>query len=132
MRPDAAPAGHYKLSTCALVLPAVLLLGCAQLSPQDAANLEYGEPPANYEQRVKSWFRFRDPYSAVWNIGSPRKAYYFAGVGKPVPGWIVPVTVNAKAVTGGYAGEESHRFFFHGAEMERIDPTVPNRHHEAG
>jgi hypothetical protein len=110
----------------ALILVALCAFaGCStQLSPQQFAGLEYGPPPENYQERIKSWFRLRDPYSAVWTFEPPRKGYYNPPFGKPTPGWIVAMTVNARNGFGGYVGEQPNRFFFYGGKMDKIDETL--------
>jgi hypothetical protein len=82
------------------------LLGCATPDP----SIEVGTPPADYEQRVKSYFEnvLIDPDSAHYKIGTPYRAYLDAplirGGGIEWNGWAVDVLINAKNRMGGYSG----------------------------
>lgn len=99
---------------------AFLLVSCARLQPVNptiAANADYGEYPDKYEEIVKDYFssRLKDPYSAVYGIGKPYKAYLReapARGGEPSAfGYIVEVGVNAKNSFGGYVGEQYYKLF---------------------
>lgn len=97
---------------CFVILSVILLTSCATVSREEAATADFGPYPANYEEQVKHFFNqtLKDPYSAVYRIGTPRKGVATKGLifgGGKVYGWIMPVGVNAKNSFGGYVGERT-------------------------
>ncbi|MGZ0378378.1 membrane lipoprotein lipid attachment site-containing protein [Citrobacter freundii] len=86
-------------------------------SQQQIASASYGEPPADYKEKISQYVssRLLDPYSAKIEIGKPYKAYSqdnVVGGGLVRFGWAVPVMTNAKNAYGGYTGYKPSRFIF--------------------
>jgi hypothetical protein len=63
----------------------LLLLACACSSPiyrqptaEELANADYGQPPVDYEERVKALalVRYRDRSVAAVQVGTPRRSWY--------------------------------------------------------
>ena len=83
----------------------------AHAETEQVANVNFGQLPKNYQTMMRGYFslRLRDPYSAVYRFGTPRKAMTQDGIfvgHKRHYGWVVPVWVNAKNGFGGYVGEQ--------------------------
>lgn len=98
------------------ILILAVLTGCASVSPKELATADFGPYPTEHENIIKNYAgrMLNDPYSAVYNFGTPRKGVAQDGIalgGKKHFGWIVPVTINAKNDFGAYTGERSHYFF---------------------
>lgn len=101
------------------MLVVALLLGCATATKEEISKADFGNPPINIEASVKGLMaqRLKDPYSAMYRFGNPRKGVTQDGLllgGKKRFGWIVPVGINAKNSFGGYTGEQMHYFLFSG------------------
>lgn len=107
--------------------------GCASsYFAKPAATADYGQAPADYEAAIKQHFEYllKDPESARYRIGTPRKAYgNHAGIqggGIRWTGYLVKVQVNAKNGFGGYAGYKPYLVLFSG---NTIDKVVPGESH---
>jgi len=93
----------------------LLLAGCVTVSKEDIAQADFGVFPTNFEADIKNLMaqRLKDPYSAVYRFGTPRRGYCQDGLAvghKKHFGWVVAVGVNAKNAFGAYVGEEIHYF----------------------
>lgn len=100
-----------------LFAAALLLSGCATVTPQDIARADFGSPPTNYEQAIKGLMEqtLKDPDSAKYKFEAPVKGFAQDGFlrgGKKHFGYIVMTQINAKNSYGGYTGAESYAFFF--------------------
>lgn len=99
-----------------VVLATCLLLSGCFAKPDPGAN--YGELPADYQQQAQTYFAdvLKDPDSARYKFGTPRRAYGNNGLvygGKiAFVGWAVPVYINAKNSFGGYTGYEPYLVIF--------------------
>lgn len=60
--------------------------------------------------------KLRDPTSAVYTCGSPRRAWTNV-YGKITYGWAVNCTINAKNAYGGYVGAKPYGFLFQGQRV---------------
>jgi uncharacterized protein YceK len=102
-----------KLLICLTV--ALTLGGCATTvrrpSPEAVAAATFSPVPADIEGRIKAQYQvmLKDPYSAVYQFGAPRRAY-FRGPSGMVYGYMVAVHVNAKNSYGGYTGGELYHW----------------------
>lgn len=77
-------------------------------TPAELASADVGRYPENYETIVKDWAsnNLKDPQSAVFKgISKPRKEFIYAQC-KPVFGYTVCATINAKNSYGGYTGNK--------------------------
>lgn len=102
----------------ALLLSLVLLAGCAASSsfarPSNMDAASWGDPPADYEERIRSHFDsfLKDGASARFRIQPPVRAYANQGLihGGAVrwKGYLVRVDVNAKNSFGAYTGWKSY------------------------
>jgi len=105
------------------IASALLLSGCATaVSKQEAATARFEPLPDNYQQLIREFNvgRLKDPYTAVYRFGQPRRGYWQDGIalgGKKHFGYIVPVGINARNSFGGYVGEQ---MFYYGYENGRI------------
>jgi len=100
--------------------------GCATVSKDEAATANFGPFPDRYQDGVKAMMspRLKDPYSAVYNFGIPRKGVARDGLifgCKKHYGWIIPVGINAKNSFGGYVGEQ--QYYFMVSEGRAMDIT---------
>lgn len=98
------------------VVLAASLSGCATITPEQATTANFGPLPEDYQAQIKALLNttLKDPYSAVYNFGTPRHGVSKEGLiygGKQHYGWIVPVGVNARNSFGGYTGEDTRYFF---------------------
>lgn len=97
-------------------LAAVIFSGCSFQKPMPT--MSYGEAPSDYESQITEYFQrtLKDPDSAKYKFGTPRRAYVNAPLayGGEVTwvGYAVPVQVNAKNGFGGYAGFQPFTFLF--------------------
>ncbi|MBC2677546.1 hypothetical protein [Pseudomonas baltica] len=76
----------------------------------ELASADAGKYPQNYEEIVKNWASdsLKDPQSAVFKgISKPRKEFIYAQR-KPVFGYTVCATINAKNSYGGYTGNKMY------------------------
>lgn len=94
----------------------LLLPGCATTettAPLDAAKIDYGAYPENFEQIVKDHFTKtrNDPGAAQFRFGKPFSGYIQEGplMGKKVQdaGYFVEVWLKAKDRTGNYLPERA-------------------------
>ncbi len=105
-----------KFSTITILLGTMILFqGCAEtkkaLPAQNFNMTDYGPAPSvkKYKGEIKGEIQavLKDPYSAKFKFGKPRRAYYrLKYIEKAIPGWIIPCTVNAKNSFGGYSGDK--------------------------
>ena len=94
----------------------IVMNGCAETEkviPTPSFSVsDYGPIPSvqNYKGKIKAQIQaiLKDPYSAKFEFGKPRRAYYRLKYlnEKAIPGWIIPCIVNAKNSFGGYTGEK--------------------------
>lgn len=102
-----------------LLALATLLGGCAGLAPLPP-NPDFGPPPVAYEESIKAHMEtmLKDPESARYRFGQPRKGYANRGMayGGQVlfVGYVVPVQVNAKNSFGGYTGFKPYQALVYG------------------
>ncbi|HEY1173563.1 MAG TPA: hypothetical protein VGH19_19520 [Verrucomicrobiae bacterium] len=92
-----------------LSLSTALLCGCASVSKTEIEQARFDPVPANIETLIKQDMgtRLNDPYSAVYEFGTPRRGFSqdgFAVGGKKRLGYIIPIQVNAKNLYGAYVG----------------------------
>lgn len=105
----------------------IVLSACATPPTADAIrSADYGNRPHPelMPYAVKNYmskFLF-DPYSAVYNCSTPRKAWVIAGVsgdrqnvntGETYYGYFSTCTINAKNRFGGYTGAQEYDFLIH-------------------
>lgn len=124
---------HIKLSlSCIILLVACWLGGCATtpITPEQIAQGDYGPAPTEHQTYLKSYFAtiLKDPYSAVYQIGTPYKGYMtkapIAGGGIDKFGWFVKVGVNAKNSYGGYTGVKQYLFFYKNGTWEDVSSLL--------
>ena len=100
------------------ILIPIVLLGCANLSPDQKTELDHLPPPTGYQEKTKAIVdpELRDPYTAHYRFTEPRKAYFTngfdvsKGLGVAGVGYLEIVYVNAKNGFGGYTGEQPMYF----------------------
>jgi hypothetical protein len=91
----------------------------------------FGSPPEKVEEPIKAAFNeiLRDPFSAQYEFGSPRKAWWGHPGALAVNrwmrlGWGVPVRVNAKNGFGGYTGWKAYVVFLRdGVVHSMVEPN---------
>src|ERR1041385_9147937 len=94
----------------------ILFIGCATPpSNEQLSNLDYGEPPKDYEATIKKYFDgvLFDPYSAHYDFEAPQQYWVKApplSGGQLYAGYLVRVGVNAKNRLGGYVGKTMYGF----------------------
>lgn len=90
----------------------VLYAGCAtslkRPSPEAIAAARFDALPAEIETLVKAQYTniLKDPYSAVYRFGAPKRVYFQGPNNSRLFGTAIPVHVNAKNSYGGYTGGE--------------------------
>src|SRR2546423_5045026 len=91
----------------------IALSGCAgaTASWEELAAADFGPVPTRHEDAIKELVSrsFKDPYSAVYRFGPPRKAFGQTGWavgGQKYFGYVIPVSINAKNSYGAYTGEK--------------------------
>lgn len=110
-----------QLMIAAPMAMAILLSGCAGLAPLPP-NADFGPPPVAYEEAIKAHMeaKLKDPDSAKYRFGQPRKGYANKGMalgGQVIfVGYVVPFQVNAKNSFGGYTGFKPFQALVHGGE----------------
>jgi len=107
------------LHTILILFILMLSTSCATtvVSQKEIDMADFGLPPVNYEYDIKNLMSnlLKDPNSAIYEFGDPRKGYIkdgWAAGGKVRYGYIVPVSVNAKNSYGGYAGKKLYYYLF--------------------
>lgn len=103
---------HFLLMLAA----APVLAACASSFETPGPTYWYGSPPkaAYYEDYIKEYFAtvLKDPESARYRFGSPRRAYMNNGLihggGIGWAGYAIVVGINAKNSYGGYTGEQPY------------------------
>ena len=111
IRKTAAPGRRLALG--AALAAFVVLTGCATsagFAKPDMDPKNWGDPPADYEQRIRAHFDtfLKDGPSARYKFEAPVRAYANQGLiyggGVRWVGYLVKVEVNAKNSFGGYVG----------------------------
>jgi hypothetical protein len=98
-----------------IISPIVWLSACVSVepTPSQIPDYYYGSKPSDNEavETVKKYMSTRlfDPYSAVYECGSPRKARASRG-GQTDYGYAISCTINAKNRFGGYVGVQPYNF----------------------
>lgn len=87
------------------------------VSQKEIDMADFGQPPVNYEYDIKNLMSnlLKDPNSAIYEFGAPKKGYTKDGWGaggKIHFGYVVPVYVNAKNSYGGYSGKKLYYYLF--------------------
>ncbi|MFZ5621157.1 MAG: hypothetical protein ACOY5W_09070 [Pseudomonadota bacterium] len=110
-----------RISRLSLVLLiAITMNGCAASFKRPPEDAYYGPPPDDYEESIREYFstRLKDPDSARYEFGKPRRAYInhalIQGGGVQWFGYAVDVIINAKNSYGGYVGRRKYFVFFRG------------------
>ncbi|MBI5587185.1 MAG: hypothetical protein HY889_02335 [Deltaproteobacteria bacterium] len=92
-----------------IIVILLLITGCVGSlpTPEQLANENFGECPANYKERIMAQINENlfDPYSAMYRFSEPEKYVSGGKFGKRVV-----VYVNAKNRFGGYVGEEIRNY----------------------
>ncbi len=96
-----------KVAGLLIVTSIFFLVGCGLKSPPSSTELisaNFGSYPENYQEIIIRHFgrSLFDPYSAVYEFSTPRKAYIYNF--EYIYGWGVIGTLNAKNRFGGYVG----------------------------
>lgn len=122
---------HLKKLIASLMFVSCLMVlaGCVSVSPQELANVHFGDCPASYQDDIKKLKSntLKDPYSAVYTFGEPRKGVAQDGLlrgGRKYFGWIVPVQLNAKNSFGAYTGNKQYYFFFYNRRIVDVTPAM--------
>lgn len=94
----------------------LIMNGCAEtekaVPTQKFSMADYGAKPSvqSYKAKIQAKIqaKLKDPYSAKFKFGNPRRAHYELKhlKGTFIPGWIIPCIVNAKNSYGGYTGQK--------------------------
>lgn len=128
---------RHLLST--VLILSFFLGGCTSAFKKPDQNADYGITPTNIREQVTTHFSqiLKDPDSAKYNIGKPRKTYVNQGLiyGGTVAftAYMVPVEVNAKNSFGGYVGFKPYMTFFkNGVLIKHVEGTSHVLVHEIG
>ncbi|AMO82119.1 MULTISPECIES: lipoprotein [Hafniaceae] len=111
-----------------LLVGALLLSGCmATPSLTETTSANYGQLPSDYKEMIQNdiSYALKDPDSAKYEFGEPRKAYLQGGIAenfKMYYGWVIPVSVNAKNSYGGYTGFKKRYYMFSNGQI--FDATL--------
>ena len=91
----------------ALSLSVTACAGGTRPTPEQLANENFAECPANYQEIIQNQIgsRLFDPYSAMYRFSKPEKYVYGGEFGH-----FIVVGVNAKNRYGGYVGEDIMHF----------------------
>lgn len=114
------------MKTAITIIIATLLTGCATtISKQEAAVAHFDPLPADYQTEIRglNMTRLKDPFSAVYVFGPPRRGFWqdgFAYGGKKHFGMVVQAAINARNSFGGYVGAEMHYYAFAGGQIFEI------------
>lgn len=95
----------------------------------DIANADFGAYPLGYEALIRAWFEtaLKDPESARYmHFSKPRKEWAVAQK-KPIYGWSVCATINAKNSYGGYTGAQVWWFSIQDGKVIRSQNTDEDR-----
>ena len=98
-------------------ITALLIFSYSAMASRQEANAHFPPLIAKYQVAIRGYMgqKLKDPYSAVYRFGTPRKGTLAEGLfggGKKHFGWIVPTWINAKNGFGGYVGEQPYVMFF--------------------
>ena len=94
-----------------------------------------GAAPTQYEQTIRSHLRtaLKDPNSMTdFSVSEPILTSCSVGIYGPFHGWRVATSYNAKNSYGGYVGEKTYYYWFHGESLKGIGknpgycPEAPN------
>jgi len=103
----------YSLLFFTLSLP---LFSCAIVPTQEElTNADYGNPPTNYKQTIKSFLAdsLKDPASAKYTFLSKPTPQWSRYYGEIEFGYGTCVAINAKNSFGGYSGKKLHFFLIY-------------------
>lgn len=106
------------------------LAGCAtsirKPAPEVVAAAKFDPVPADIEARIKAQYgvMLKDPYSAQYQFGQARKAYFQASTSKQTFGYIIPVIVNARNSYGGYTGGQLYHWAWADGNLYNATNTV--------
>lgn len=102
-----------------VVLAVLMLSGCGP-TQQELRNADYGRPPSNPEEVIRSYMntRLKDPDSAKYSIrkGPIQGWNSFGGM---LFGYIVCADINAKNSYGGYTGWQPYYFLINNDSVIR-------------
>lgn len=108
------------------LLIALALSGCATtVSKQEVPTARFEALPPDYQQKIKQFNvgRLKDPYTAVYRFGEPRKGYWQDGIahgGRKYFGYVIPVGINARNSFGGYVGEQMYYYGYQNGQIAGI------------
>lgn len=117
---------------------AVILGGCATPGggffntniPADA-----GQAPKWYEKTIRAHLKsaLKDPNSMIdFSVDSPILTSCAVGIYGQFHGWMVATSYNAKNSYGGYVGQQTYYYWFHGERLKGVGqnpgycPEAPN------
>ncbi|WP_075335043.1 MULTISPECIES: hypothetical protein [Serratia] len=111
-----------------LIIATLFLSGCmATPSATQLSNANYGTLPDSYKENIQNAISvgLKDPDSAKYKFGEPRKAYLQGGLSedfKMYYGWAIPVAVNAKNSYGAYVGYKTMYYMYSSGRL--FDATL--------
>ena len=103
----------------AVCVAAASLSACGTIKPDPVQISATSFAPAPTDDEVMAAVRtherakLKDPYSAIYECGRPRKAWTNV-FGRIIYGWAVACTVNAKNSFGAYIGAQPRGYLFQG------------------
>jgi hypothetical protein len=117
-----------------LVLLLAMLSGCATMpTPQELASLDYGQPieqgAAITAVKAHASQSLKDPLSATYDCGPVIRYHAHGGLltgSKPIGGFAIDCSINAKNSFGGYVGARSYRYLFHDGVIVMSGPIFAN------
>ncbi len=114
--PLTSPAATITPTPTASVSPTITPKPVTPTPTRGPIDPVYGRYPNKYKAIIMDWFfsHLHDPLSAQveWQT-EPRKADLPGPNGKPIYGYLVLVTVNARSMFGNPTGKQSHGFLIH-------------------
>lgn len=113
-----------RFPTVVLFAVAFLVAGCAhQPTPEELAKADYGSPPSDYQQTIKSYMSgiLKDPYSAQYEFISGPSQGWASWLGQTAYGYRVCTNINAKNSFGGYVGQ---RLYFFIINRDRVVMSI--------
>ncbi len=114
-----------RAKTIPAALAVALLASCAFLP---ATGSDHGPPPSeNYRAEIRERMgqSLKDPDSARYEIGQPRRREFRRGWFRTTfYGWGVPFTCNAKNSFGGYVGRQSYIAVFRDGRLVLIGDSL--------
>jgi len=111
-------------SFSALLICCLALTGCATLSEEQIAALDFGAPPTFYESKIRAHFNenSNDP-QARFQIDHPEKFWDQRGV-KIFTGYLVRVQVDSLEYSRVYIGPEEWEFIFKEGEIVEVNKPL--------